>query len=318
MRAAERTTISSGAPVAHPFFWRADRAGLWTWCCSRWTAHTGLSAAASAGDGWVDAVHPDDRGVALAPWEDRDDAGRGRERLRVRCRDGGIYHPVHPAAASARDAAGSLEGWVGTLSPAPYRLNGELQHHMRNALSVIRSVARRTALTSDSVEHYASHFEGRLDALARVQDAVIRSPRGGVDFESLIAEELLAHQVGDIAVAIHGPPLALRALAAESLGLAVHELVINAVKFGAFASPRGAVAISWSLEPGPVLRFLWRETGIVVAGLAPRRCGFGTELIERGLPYDLGATARIDIGPGELVCSIEVPLTGETALVDLS
>ena len=308
-----------GASAVHPFFWRADPAGRWTWCCADWTAYTGLSGVESAGDGWVAGVHPDDRGSALAAWKDRDDAGHHRAPLRVRCRADGTFHPMRPVAASWRDDEGSLVGWVGTLNPAqePQRRDGELRHHMRNALAVIRSVARRTALTSDSVEHYAAHFEGRLDALARVQDAVIRSPWGGVDLESLIGEELLVHRVGDASVVVEGPALALKARAAESLGLAVHELVINAVKFGAFASPRGAVAVSWSVEPGPVLRFVWRETGIVVAGLAPRRSGFGTELIERGLPYDLDATTRIEMRPGELVCSIEMPVTGETALVDL-
>ncbi len=320
MRAAERTNTAPNDPVAQLFFWRADPSGRWTWCCPQWTAHTGLSGAASAGDGWVDAVHPDDRGVALECWEDRDDAGCRRSPLRIRRRGDGTFLPVRPAAAPSRDASGSLEGWVGTLSPAPgpRRPDGELQHHLRNALSVIRSVARRTALASDSVEHYATHFEGRLDALARIQDAVIRSPLGRVDLEGLVAEELLAHRVGDASVVVAGPPLALNARVAGSLGLAMHELVVNAVKFGAFASPRGTVAVTWSVEPGPVLRFAWRETGIVVAGVAPRRCGFGTELIERGLPYDLGAVTRIEIRPGELLCSIGVPLADETAPVDPS
>lgn len=321
MRDAGRTTALSGGPEARPLFWRADPAGRWMWCCAGWTAYTGLSPSASAGDGWVEAVHPDDRAVALATWEDRDDAGRGRRRLRLRRRDDGSYRPVDLAAASARDGSGRLREWVGTLNPAapaPCRPDGELQHTMRNALAVIRSVARRTALTSDSVEHHATHFEGRLDALARVQDAAMRSRWGDVDLEGLIGEELLAHRVGAAEVSVDGPPLALKARAAESFGLAVHELVVNAVKFGAFASPRGAVAVSWSVGSGPVLHFRWRETGIAVVGAAPRRCGFGTELIERGLPYDLGAATRIEIRPGELLCSIDMPLTGETATVGLA
>ena len=319
MRDAGRTTTLTGGPAAQPLFWRADPAGRWMWCCSGWSAYTGLSPAASAGDGWVEAVHPDDRAVALAAWDDRDDAGCDRHRLRIRGRGDGSYRPVNPAAASARDGSGTLREWVGALNPVapePRRPDGDLQHHMRNALAVIRSVARRTALTSDSVEHHATHFEGRLDALARVQDAMMRSPWGDADLESLIGEELLAHRVGDAEVAVHGPPLALKARAAEAVGLAVHELVINAVKFGAFASPRGAVVVSWSVDPGPVLRFRWRETGIAVLGVAPRRSGFGTELIERGLPYDFGATTHIEIRPGELLCSIDMPLTDRTATVD--
>ncbi|WP_165359396.1 HWE histidine kinase domain-containing protein [Lichenibacterium minor] len=312
-------TPAPGGPLALPLFWRADASGGWVWCCAAWTSRTGLSGTASAGDGWVDAVHPEDRALALAPWGDRDDAGCRRARLRIRSRGDGRYHPVQPVAASARDPAGGLREWIGTLGPAsppePRRPDGELQHYLRNALSVIRSVARRTALTSDSVEHYATHFEGRIDALARVQVAVIRSPWGGVDLESLIGEELLAHRVRDVVV--EGPAVTLKARAAESLGLAVHELVINAVKFGAFSSPRGAVSVLWTVGPGPRLHLTWCETGIVAVSLAPRRSGFGTELIERGLPYDLGATTRIRIEPGRLVCGIEMPLTAETALGEI-
>ena len=309
-----------------PLFWRADPAGRWTWSCDSWTAFTGLSEAASRGDGWLQAVHPADRPVAAARWVVAPDESLQRVPFRLKCAaDDEAYREVLPRAAHALDPDGVLREWIGTLvvgtpTGAP-RWIDDVQHHMRNALAVIRSVARRTARTSDTVEHYAAHFEGRLDAFARVQDALIRSPDGGVDLESLIGEELVAHRVGDADFSVEGPHLRLKGRAADAFVFALHELVINAVKFGALTTRRGTVSIAWTIDRAavpPVLHFEWRETGVRVAGPAPRRRGFGTEVIERSLPYELNATTRLDFLPGAVHCTIALPLTDGIAFADSS
>lgn len=62
-------------------------------------------------------------------------------------------------------------------------LFAELQHRVRNTLSVVRSIARRSAKSSSTVEEYAAHVDGRLNAFARTQALVTRDPEGGVDLE---------------------------------------------------------------------------------------------------------------------------------------
>ena len=309
--------------VEPPLFWRSDASGGWTWSCENWSAFTGLSEAASRGDGWLEVVHPVDRSAASARWVVNGENGGRRAPFRLRHATDDVYRQVLPRAAHALGADGVLHEWMGVLLvgvPAgSLRWVDDVQHHMRNALAVIRSVARRTARTSDTVEHYAAHFEGRLDAFARVQDALIRSPDGGVDLESLIREELVAHRVGDADLGVEGPHLRLKGRTADALILVLHELVINAVKFGALTSPEGKVSIAWTIDRAaapPVLQFQWRETGVRVAGPAPRRRGFGTEVIERSLPYELNATTRLEFLPGAVQCTIALPLTDQIAFVD--
>jgi two-component system CheB/CheR fusion protein len=202
-------------------------------------------------------------------------------------------------------------------------LLAELQHRVRNMLAVVRSIARRTASTSESVEDYSMHFDGRLNAFARTQAVVTRAPAAGVDLEYLIVEELLAHAAHEgEQVSIAGPEIRLRPKAAETLGLAMHELTTNAVKYGALSTPGGRLAITWRLQdmegqqPETASRahlvLEWVESGVVP--LPPRRRGFGTELIERMLNYEFGAEAALAFGPDGARCTIDLPLNDRVVM----
>jgi two-component system CheB/CheR fusion protein len=190
----------------------------------------------------------------------------------------------------------------------------ELQHRVRNTLAVVRSIARRTAATSETVEDYAMHLEGRIDAFARVQAAVTRNPIGGIDLESLVAAELLAYGAheGKQVVSIKGPNTSLQPKAAETLGLAIHELATNAVKHGALSAERGRVEVAWRFgeaDGEARLVFDWNETGVKLSTNGPRRQGFGTELLERTLAYELGAVTKLAFEPRGLRCTISLPVT---------
>jgi len=202
------------------------------------------------------------------------------------------------------------------------RLRGELQHRVRNLLAVIRSIARRTALASETAEDYAMHFEGRLGAIARAQAMVMRNPADCVDLGEMVAEELLAHAAHEgEQVSLSGPAIRLLGKAAETIALAVHELAANAVKYGALSGSRGHIAVTWGVEQknaqsgdaGQVLRLEWRETGVPLRSLPSRRKGFGTELIERTLAYELGATGSLGFGHDGVRCTVVVPLADEVA-----
>ncbi len=192
-------------------------------------------------------------------------------------------------------------------------LLAELQHRVRNTLAVMRSIVRRTAATSDTVEDYAAHLEGRIDAFARVQAAVTRDPTAGIDLEQLVSHELLAYAAheGEQVRSIAGPPVRLRAKAAETFALAVHELATNAVKHGALSAPNGRVAATWrfdeAAEPEPALVFDWTESNLDGPVAPPARRGFGTELIERTLSYELGGSAVLNFRSEGLHCRIVLP-----------
>ena len=150
-----------------------------------------------------------------------------------------------------------------SMSDAEFQ-NAELQHKVRNVLAVVRSVARRTAETSNTVQEYAMNFDGRLNAYSRTLALLAQDPDNGVELEYLVAEELLAVQAHDgDQVNISGPSMRFRPRAAESLGLAIHELATNAIKHGALGVADGKVDVSWKLEnnaSGKALVFDWIET----------------------------------------------------------
>jgi PAS domain S-box-containing protein len=192
-------------------------------------------------------------------------------------------------------------------------LLGELQHRVRNTLSVIRSITRRTAETSHSVEDYAMHLDGRINAFARVQTAVARDPTAGLDLTDLVTDELLtyaAHQGEQVRIA--GPAVRLKPKAAETFGLAIHELATNAVKHGALSVPQGRIRISWQVHNGtdpPRLVFEWKESGTPERAPKRKRRGFGTDLLERTLTYELKAKTVQTFEPDGLRCTIELPMT---------
>ncbi|HVG47622.1 MAG TPA: HWE histidine kinase domain-containing protein [Rubellimicrobium sp.] len=191
----------------------------------------------------------------------------------------------------------------------------ELQHRVRNTLAVIRSIARRTAATSETAEDYAMHLEGRIDAFARVQSAVTHNLTAGLDLEMLVADSLLAvrAQEGARVLSISGPKARLQPKAAETVALALHELATNAVKYGALLTESGRIRVNWSLEGDgrPRLVLKWIETGVELSDEGPKRQGFGTELLERTLAYELEGEAHLRFEPDGLRCVISLPISDE-------
>ena len=117
---------------------------------------------------------------------------------------------------------------------------------------------------------------------------------------------------------VGGPEVSLAPKAAEVLTLAVHELATNATKYGALGQDAGRLSVSWRQETEdgqPWLRLFWNETNVAVASAAPRRQGFGVELVTRRVPYELKGRANMELRPGGLECLIEFPLVrGESVL----
>jgi two-component system CheB/CheR fusion protein len=188
----------------------------------------------------------------------------------------------------------------------------ELQHRVKNILAVVRSVANRTAEGTTTLTDFVMHFDGRLGALARTQNILTRSPDAATDLAELIGEEVLSHAVRDGGqVTLTGPEVRLPQKTAETLGLVLHELATNAIKYGALARPEGGITITWRLYGNGADRRLlleWQESGVTLLPTAPGRRGFGRELIEQGLVYEFGAATALEYRPGGVRCVIELPL----------
>ncbi len=197
-------------------------------------------------------------------------------------------------------------------------LISELQHRTRNLLAVVGQISEQTANCEQSLQEFVSRLKLRLAALSRVQDVLARSGNAAT-LSDLIHGELTAHgaEVDGERIIVRGPPIALRPETAQTLALAVHELATNAVKYGALSRAKGRLATTWDVIGEHTERWLsfeWRENGLSVpAGSEMPRRGYGRQLIEDDLPYELDAQTSLEIGPDGVRCTVLMPLTGESA-----
>ncbi|MCJ2050479.1 HWE histidine kinase domain-containing protein [Methylobacterium sp. J-070] len=190
-------------------------------------------------------------------------------------------------------------------------LPGGLRHGLRDTVAMLRAVLRLSAETAESVDSYATHLEGRLDAIARVR--VSADTFGEVNLHTLISDELMIHLIREGEQAeLFGPPIRLKPKAAQLVALAVHELSSNAVEHGVFGLAGGEVEVAWSVAGDAAgvpadLTLTWKETG--GSGIAPpTRQGFGMQVLRDMLSYELGARVALAFEPDGLRCAVRFPL----------
>jgi PAS domain S-box-containing protein len=182
----------------------------------------------------------------------------------------------------------------------------ELTHRSKNLLAVIQGMARQTARHAGSIDGFLNQFAARLQALAASHDLLVRESWYGASLRELIESQLAAYiGSGEAQVAIDGPAVALKPEAAQNLGLALHELAVNAAKFGALSVASGRVSITWTLGDH-ALTLEWREQFGPKVKIR-RKKGFGSMVIERNLARALDATVNLDFDPDGLRCHIVIP-----------
>ena len=196
-------------------------------------------------------------------------------------------------------------------------LLGELQHRVRNMLLNVQSLARRTVKRSASLEEFAASFDARLMALARTQELLTRGSTVSVRLEDTLREELRAHGADyGSRVLLSGPDVRLLPKVAQALSMAFHELATNASKYGALGHDGARLNVSWRNVPGDEadeVLIVWRESGVAIA-TTPTRRGFGSETIERSLPYMLGGNARVEFHSDGVECTIRFPLAKDRGI----
>ncbi|WP_316232486.1 PAS domain S-box protein [Bradyrhizobium sp. SZCCHNR1051] len=269
---------------------------------------------------WTELMLPEDRPRALESLERARHGQRDSLDVRIIRQPDGVTRwlrirsfPMVDEVGQVQRIGGITQDITALVSASEHQklLLAELQHRVRNMLAVIRSIIRRTGDSSDSVEDFASHLEGRITALSRIQAVVTRDPLAGFDLAELIADELRAGAAReDRQFSLLGPQVRLKPKAAESIGLAMHELATNALKYGALTVPRGFIRIEWRLDKHDAVDWLvidWTETGMSGRTLSAQRQGFGTVLLEQMLPYEVGARVVRRFEPSGLCCEIRLP-----------
>ena len=186
----------------------------------------------------------------------------------------------------------------------------EFQRQLRGLFAVLRTLVRETTQGVESVEDYAARLEGRIGALARVHEMLMRAPAEGVDLQEIVCAELLAQAVSEERYSMDGPEIRIARESASSLALAFHELTLNALEHGALTRSRGWIEMTWRpahQDGTDWLQVHWCEHrpagGVIACGAK----GFGWELIERMLPYELSARTRIELADEGVRVELLIP-----------
>jgi two-component system CheB/CheR fusion protein len=194
----------------------------------------------------------------------------------------------------------------------------ELQHRTRNLISVVGTVADNTLKTSNTFDDFKVRYRERLEVLGRVQGLLFgKKDSGRVTFDELLNGELAAQcvRVGeDGPVTLDGPKgVPLRSATVQTLAMVLHELVTNAIKYGALKQPNAHLTVRWQETLGgngePWLYVDWKESGVEVPPTAGT--GQGRELIERALPYQFGAQTTFVMEADGVHCTIGLPASEE-------
>jgi PAS domain S-box-containing protein len=173
-------------------------------------------------------------------------------------------------------------------------LMAELDHRVKNVLATVQSLAVQTARQTTSLDAFLQNFGGRLKAMASANELLTAARWRGAAIDHLAAAELGALAPGQ--TAWEGPELFLTPRAANALALGLHELVANAVKFGALSVETGRVNLRWKSLADGGFELTWTESGGPTV-TPPVRRGFGSTLLEQVTSRELNGETRIDYRP---------------------
>ncbi|SEL71587.1 Bacteriophytochrome (light-regulated signal transduction histidine kinase) [Bosea lupini] len=184
-------------------------------------------------------------------------------------------------------------------------LNQELNHRVKNILSVIKSIISYPLGDEVAIAAYVETIKGRIEALSLAHDQVMRSAGGGA-LRALIEAELGPYKTAPGRLSIAGPEVALDSRAFSVMALVIHELATNAAKYGALSRESGQLSLSWERDEDGSCRLLWCERGGPPVS-APTREGFGSVLVSRSIPFDLGGSSEVSYLPEGVEARLAIP-----------
>lgn len=253
---------------------------------------------------WNSTVHPDDVAKLSGPFIE---AMTQRKPFSVEARylrADGEYRTLRTDARPRFGADGTFLGMTGVNTDITGQLlaeertrmlMGELNHRTKNILAVVQAVARQTARHT-TPEEFNMAFDSRLQGLAACNDLLLRNDWSGVDLADLVVSQL--GHLGDNAggrLACRGPSVRIASAAAQTLGMALHELSTNSLKYGALKVPAGRVELSWSGGAAEPLRMAWVESGVGPVS-PPERKGFGHSVIVDMVASAADADVEVEFG----------------------
>lgn len=184
----------------------------------------------------------------------------------------------------------------------------ELQHRVKNSLSVVGTIAVQSFRGNSDVEVALQSFLSRIVALASATELILDGGDTARQLRDVVEKIIEPYtQNSKKRFVLNGEPTPIPPSVATALAMVFHELCTNAVKYGALSVPAGEVLIDWEQSNETALLLTWRErNGPQV--VTPGRRGFGTRLLEKVVSGQLRGSASVAFSPEGLRCQIEIPI----------
>lgn len=183
----------------------------------------------------------------------------------------------------------------------------ELNHRVKNSLSNVTSIISLTRRNATDIDSFANGLLERVRALAASHSLLDGAQWGPTDLRALIQAQLGVQDEPHARILVDGPNVLISPNDALTVGLALHELLTNATRYGALSTDEGQVSVRWQIEGADTVSVTWEEKGGPVI-TPPERRGFGLNLIERALAHELGKPIKIEFPPTGLRCMFSISL----------
>jgi two-component sensor histidine kinase/integral membrane sensor domain MASE1 len=182
----------------------------------------------------------------------------------------------------------------------------ELDHRVKNALARVVAVVSHARRHGGNADELAKVLDGRIQSIAGAHALLSESRWSAVRLADLIRHQLAPYTT-EANTQIGGSDVMLTSAETQAIAVVIHELVTNAVKYGALSNPDGIVSVSWCADVATILTITWREIGgprIV----HPVQSGYGSGLIRDLIPHELGGAVELVFLLEGVCCKIEIPL----------
>ena len=186
----------------------------------------------------------------------------------------------------------------------------ELHHRVKNTLTTVQAVVSSTARTAETIAEFREAVTERIMSLAKTHTLLVNNAWGGASLRDVLWAELEPYNAGQERIRLDGPEIHLPDTIALAFGMAVHELTMNAAKYGALSLPTGRVHVTWAVaehDSGRCLALEWQEHDGPPVKPA-MRWGFGSTLLERVLGRQLQGDVKIEYLPEGLRVRVHAPL----------
>ena len=173
-------------------------------------------------------------------------------------------------------------------------LIAELNHRVRNILNLIRGLISQSKREAQSIEDFSDIVGGRISSLASAHDNITKGNWSSAPLRELIETEAHAYLSGaEDRVTLTGPAAQIAPEAYTVLALVIHEMMTNSAKYGSLSDGSGVLDIGVRKNADSSLQLTWRERGGPPVK-PPTRRGFGSTIVERSIPFELGGEAKVE------------------------